>query len=268
VSGVAGGSGARGDGRPLWIGLAAIVLVFAALEGVILFGIINDQHAVGSDLDYYQSVAQRWLDSGVYYTDRQLAGPYQVQTEVDNLYPPHALYLFVPFLVLPAVLWWVVPLGLVAHVIRWCRPATVAWPILALLILFPKTPNQVIYGNTDMWVAAAIAAGVRWGWPAVLVSLKPSLAIFGLVGIRTRAWWLAALVLAVVSLPLVALWLPYPTVMLNSTAGWYYSFGDLPFFALPIVAWLASTRRGALPMRAWAARLFGRRGDLVTDSVA
>jgi hypothetical protein len=36
------------------------------------------------------------------------------------------------------------------------------WPILALILLFPKTPNQILYGNTDMWVAAAIAGGVRW----------------------------------------------------------------------------------------------------------
>jgi hypothetical protein len=214
--------------------------------------VIDDQHAVGADLGYYQFVAQRWLDTGVYYTARQLDGPYQVQTLVDNLYPPHALYLFLPFLVIPALVWWIVPLGVIAYVTWWCRPAIWAWPILALILAFPKTPNQIIYGNTDMWIAAFIAGGVRWAWPSVLISIKPSLAPFALIGIRSRRWWIAAAVLAVVSLPLISLWLLYPTVMRNSTAEWFYSFGNLPFFVLPVVAWLVSTRRGSVPIGRWA----------------
>jgi hypothetical protein len=233
-----------------------MILIAAAAEAVVLFRFIDDQHAVGVDLAYYQGVAQRWLDTGVFYTDRQLSGHYEVTTLIDNLYPPHALYLFVPFLVLPDILWWVLPLGLIAYVVWWCRPVVWALPILALIVLFPKTPNQIIYGNTDMWIAAFIAGGVRWGWPAVLVSIKPSLSIFGVLGIRTRAWWIAALVLAVASLPFIGLWLQYPTAMLNSTAGWWYSFGNLPFFVLPIVAWLVSTRR-AEPLGSWAFKLLG-----------
>jgi hypothetical protein len=54
--------------RPILIGLAIVLLVLAAIEGVVLFGIIDGQRAVGGDLDYYRFVAQRWLDSGVYYT--------------------------------------------------------------------------------------------------------------------------------------------------------------------------------------------------------
>ncbi len=87
------------------------------------------------------------------------------------------------------------------------------WPILALIVLFPKTPGQILFGNTDMWVAAAIAGGVRWAWPSVLVTFKPSLAFFALIGIRSRSWWIAAGVLALASLPLLPLWLDYPTAM-------------------------------------------------------
>lgn len=245
------------DLRPIWIGVTAMILVALAIETVVLYRIIDDQSAVTVDYRYYVDVARRWVETGVYYSDRQLGGPYQVQTLVDNLYPPHALYLFVPFLVLPKILWWAIPLGVIGYVVRWCRPALWAWPILALLILVPKTPNQIIYGNTDMWVTAAIAAGVRWGWPAVLTSLKPSLAVFGVLGIRTRAWWVAAAVLAVLGLPFIGLWLQYPTVMRNSSAGWYYSFGNTAFFVLPIVAWLVSTRREGRPIRGWAAKLLG-----------
>ena len=246
------------DLRPIWIGVTVMILIATALEVVALFRIIDAQFAVTADYRYYVDVARRWVDTGIFYTDRQLDGPYQVQTLVDNLYPPHALYLFVPFLVLPALLWWAIPLGLIAYVVWWCRPTIGAWPVLALLILFPKTPNQIIYGNTDMWVTAGIAAGVRWGWPSVLISMKPSLAIFGVLGIRTRAWWIAAVALVIASAPFVGLWLLYPKVMGNSSAGWYYSFGNLPFFVLPIAAWLASTRRGVRPYREWVAKLLTR----------
>jgi hypothetical protein len=239
----------------LWVGLTIVLLALAAYETALLYGVIDAQGAIGTDLDYYQFVAQRWLDTGVYYTDRQLSGPYEVQTLVDNLYPPHALYLFLAFLVLPDILWWVLPLGLIAYVVWWCRPVAWMWPILALIVLFPKTPNQILYGNTDMWVAAAIAGGVRWAWPSVLVTFKPSLAFFALIGIRARSWWIAAAVLVVVSLPFISLWLEYPTAMVNSSAKFWYSFGNLPFFSLPIVAFLGSSRRVTTPPWRWAAAL-------------
>ena len=191
--------------RPVWVGLTIVLVALALLETVFLFRVIDAQHAIGTDLDYYQLIARRWLDTGVWYTDRQLTGPYEVQTLVDNLYPPHALYLFVPFLFLPDILWWIIPLGVVAYVVWWCRPVAWMWPILALILLFPKTPNQILYGNTDMWVAAAIAGGVRWAWPSVLVTFKPSLAFFAVIGIRARSWWIAAGVLVLVSLPFLPL---------------------------------------------------------------
>ena len=241
--------------RPVWVGLSVVLLALAAYETVLLFGVINGQQAIGVDLAYYQAIAQRWIDTGEFYTDRQLSGAYEVQTLVDNLYPPQALFLFLPFLVLPDALWWILPLGFIGYVVWWCRPAVWALPVLALIVLFPKTPNQILYGNTDMWIAAFIAGGVRWGWPAVLVSIKPSLSIFGILGIRSRRWWLAAVALGLASLIFLPLWLQYPTVMLNSSAGWYYSFGNLPFFVLPVVAWLASTRRMAMPVGRWTAAL-------------
>ena len=246
--------------RPLFVGLTVVLLALSAIEFVVLFGIIDAQNAVGADLAYYQFVARRWLDTGVYYTASQLSGPFVVQTQVDNLYPPHALYLFVPFVYLPAILWWLVPLGINVWVVWWCRPAAWGLPILAAIVLFPKTPNQIIYGNTDMWIAAAIAAGVRWGWPSTLVSFKPSLAFFALIGIRSRAWWIAVGGIAVASLPLLSLWLLYPTVMRNSSAQFTYSLSNLPFFCLPLVAWITSTRRGSERMWPWFVRL-GRGGE-------
>ena len=241
--------------RPLWVGLTIIFLALAAIETVFLYRIIDGQGAIGTDLDYYRFVAQRWLDTGVYYTEHQLTGPYVIQTQVDNLYPPHALYLFVPFLYLPAILWWVIPLAIVGYVVWWCRPVAWMWPVLALIVLFPKTPAQILFGNTDMWIAAAIAGGVRWAWPSVFMTLKPSLGFFALIGIRSRSWWIAAGVLVLASLPYLSLWLDYPTVTKNSNATFWYSFGNLPFFVLPIVAYLGSSRRGATPILTWTAWL-------------
>jgi hypothetical protein len=92
------------------------------------------------------------------------------------------------------------------------------------------------------------------------VSFKPSLAFFALIGIRSRAWWIAVAGIAVASLPLLSLWLLYPTVMRNSSAQFTYSLSNLPFFCLPIVAWITSTRRGSEQLWPWFVRL-GRGGE-------
>ena len=63
------------------------------------------------------------------------------------------------------------------------------------------------------------------------------------------------MVLAIASLPFIYLWRDYPTVMLNSSAKFWYSFGNLPFFVLPILAFLGSSRRGTTPPLRWAAAL-------------
>ena len=231
-----------------------MMLVALAAELVVLYGIIDDQRAIGTDLGFFQNVARRWLDTGVYYADYQLSGPYAVATDADNLYPPIALYLFVPFLVLPAILWWVIPLVLIAYVVYWCRPPAWALPVLAALVLYPKTPAVILYGGTDMWAIAFAAAGVRWGWPAVLVAFKPSVGFLAMVGIGNRGWWIGAAVLAVASLPFIGLWVDYPKVLLNSDTDIGRSWSNMPFLSLPIIAWLVSTRRDT-PIRSWAARL-------------
>ncbi len=253
------------DLRPIWIGVTAMLLVAFALESWFLYRVIEDQVAVNVDYKFYVDVGRRWLDTGVYYTDRQLSGPYETQTLVDNLYPPHALYLFLPFLLLPGFLWWVLPLGLMAYVIWWCRPQPWGLAVIAMLLVFPKSPNLIIYGNTDMWVGAAIAAGVRWGWPSVLVSFKPSLIFFGALGMGTRAWWIAAAILVIVSLPFIGLWTLYPTALTHSSSKPWYSFADIPFLLIPIAAWLFSSHRGEVPLTRWAAALLRDTRSQVRD---
>jgi hypothetical protein len=245
--------------RVLSIGLTLLIAAFFVWETVGLYRIIDDQGAIGTDLAYYRFVAERWQATGVLYTPEQLAGPYVVETQVHNLYPPHALYLFVPFVYLPAALWWALPLGFLAYIVWWCRPAVWAWPILMVLLALPKGPAQILFGNTDMWIAAFVAGAVRWSWPGALVSIKPSLAIFGVVGVLSRWWWVAAAVLALISLPLWSYWLQFPAVTANSSADLTRSLGNYPFMFLPIVAFLCSTRRGDTPMSRWFLVMLGRR---------
>ena len=64
----------------------------------------------GVDFLLYRDAAARWLAGGPYFEPYQLAGPYPI-TAGDVLYPPVALWLFVPFTVLPAVLWWAIPIA-------------------------------------------------------------------------------------------------------------------------------------------------------------
>ena len=233
--------------RPLFFALLSlIVLAVAAWEAVALWHIIGSEQAIGVDLVFYRDMGQRWLETGTFYGERQLTGPYETTTLVDNLYPPHALYLFVPFVFLPAILWWAIPFVVVVYTILRLRPKPWAWPLLALVVALPKTIAATIFGNSDLWVTAAVAGGVLWGWPATLASFKPSLALFALVGVRRRDWWIGVAVLGLASLPFLTLWLQYPTVMLNTNSNLTYSLSNVPMILLPVIAWVAASRRPPL----------------------
>jgi hypothetical protein len=218
----------------------ALVVVIAA-EFVFLWNDIEEQQALGLDFRWFVGIAERWLDTGQLFAVRQLTGPYEVQTLVDFLYPPTALYLFLPFVWLPAFLWWLIPLGVFTWSIALLRPARWTWPLILACIAWPTTITAILYGNTNMWVAAAVAAGVVWAWPSVLVLLKPSLLPFAFVGVNHRSWWVALGVLVLVSIPLGGLWPDYVTAMRNSDLGPFHALRTIPFFLAPLAAWLGRT---------------------------
>ena len=225
---------------------AGVVLVVAGYElAIVVPRAISLGAPLGVDFHQYLDHTRRFVENGSFYLEHQLHGPYLIELG-DPLYPPAILYLLVPFLVIPQILWWVVPVGLIGTVVLMTRPKPWAWPLLALIVADPRTLEIVIYGNPAMWIGAAVAGALLWSWPGALVLLKPSLAPFALIGIRSRGWWIALAVAAVLSAPLAGLYVQYLRVLLDSNGSWSYSLPDVPFVALPLVAWLARTRTPGL----------------------
>jgi hypothetical protein len=216
--------------------------VVAGLAVMAILVSLSSRTDLGIDYGFYRDVGARFLEDGTYYLPHQLAGPYPVTLMVDVLYPPAALLLFVPFVWLPAVLWWAIPLGILGYVVWSYRPGPWTWLTILCLAAWPRTVGAIMFGNTDMWVAAGIAGGLRWGWPVALVALKPVFLPFAVIGIRDRWTWVVGLGLLVVSLPMLA---DYITAMRNvQTSAIQYSIGSMPFALLPIVASLGATRGG------------------------
>ena len=240
-------------GRVVALTLTGVFVVAFVLELAYLFPDIGSQHAIGTDHTFYRAVGQRWLDSGVYYLPHQLAGPYVVQADVDVLYPPLGLLLFVPLVWMPFPLWWIVP-GVVVALTLWrLHPALWTWPIMAALFAWPRGVSNLVYGNSDMWIATFICGGLLLAWPAVLVVMKPSVLPFAFIGARRRSWWIAAVVLGAVSLPFLGLWRDFYLAIHNSDAAWYYSLDDMPPLFIPLVAWLGRRDGGYASLAALGA---------------
>ena len=219
---------------------AAAILLVAAAQWLSYIPVVDDY--VARDFVLYRDATARWLDGGPFYEPYQLAGPYQVAAG-DILYPPVAILLFAPFVVVPSLLWWLAPFVATGWAIHRHRPAPVTWPVMAVCIWFPNTGIKVLTGNPVMWSVAALALGTVYYWPAVLAAVKPSLAPLALFGIWKRSWWIGAIGLGAASLLFVPLWPEFLTALANSrqSAGLLYSLGEVPMMLIPIVAWIGRT---------------------------
>jgi len=196
------------------------------------------------DQTLYMEAARRWLAGGPFYHPYQLAGPYVVE-KFEIMYPPTILPLLVAFAFLPDFLWWTIPLAILVGVVLYWRPSLVGWTLILACLAPPITLTIYMWGNPGIWIVAFLALGTVYGWPAVFVLLKFPLAPFALIGIRRRSWWVAAGVLAVVSLMFLPLWGDYVTVLLNARGplvGLTYSLPSVPLMLIPLIARWASTR--------------------------
>ncbi len=197
--------------------------------------------AIGIDLRTVTDRTRDWLQGAPLYPE--IYPGYQIAGQANMHYPPTALALFVPFTVLPAVLWWAIPVVIgVAATVK-LRPALWTWPILAFLLFWPRTQEMFLWGNPGIWVTSFVLAGAAWGWPGSLVLLKPSLAPFALFGIRHRGWWIVTAASVAVTLPIAYLWIDWIRLVLDSSNGILYSIIDVPTTSIGVVAWLGRDGR-------------------------
>lgn len=223
------------------IGLAVLALVGQLVVG---FAFLNwGATDWGGDLRAYVEASRMWLHGDGFYLTRQLHGPYQTELG-DVLYPPTVLYVFLPFIVLPAQLWWVLGVGLLAYVVWLWRPALWAVALILVCLAYPNNAITIFRGAPVIVVSALVGAALRWKWPGALILLKPSILPFALIGIRSRGWWLTAALLVILTLPLLSLvpdWL-HAVIDSRGYGGLLYSARDLPLLMIPVFAYLGRTR--------------------------
>lgn len=224
--------------------IAIGILVGILASSVLLIDEIQQQW--GEDYRFFMTATRRWLDSGEFYLLHQTAGPYEAQSAVDVLYPPVVLWLFVPFTMLPAALWWAIPIGILTWHVWASRPAWWTWPVIAALCWVPRDQSIVIWGNTAMWIAAFVALGLRFPAASPLVLLKPTFVPLAFIGIRSRAWWFGLGAVASASIGLLPLWFDYVRAVQNNIGSWppgiAYSLPDYLLCGMPVIAWVGRSR--------------------------
>jgi hypothetical protein len=219
----------------------ALIIGYGATVFLLTWMAVSGAGRIGADFRLYLDAATGLLSGHPLYPAHQIAGPY-VLADGDILYPPPIVLLMLPFAILPAILFWAAPLGIIAFAVIRHRPAVWSWPLLALGLAYPVTSLKIVHGNPTMWIVAAIALGTVTTGPAVAVLLKPTLAPFALSGANRRRWWIALGIAIAVAALFAPLWPDYVTVLSNVRGrGIFYSLDEVPFALVPVIAWLASS---------------------------
>jgi hypothetical protein len=211
-------------------------------------GVFLKLGVLGVDHTMFMDFGRRWLEGGTIYLPYQLAGPYAYDVgsgtmdvaTIPALYPPIVGPVLAVWRLLPAVLWWAIPLGILAYAfVRW-RPALWAWPLMLATLIWPNTADSLWAGSSNLWMVAGVTGGLLWGWPAAVIAFKPSLAPFLLIGVRRRSWWVAVAAVALLALVMLPEWSRYVSALRNlESPGLLYSLGDLPLLLVPVIAWAA-----------------------------
>ncbi len=232
--------------------LTVIGLEAAWIVGVFAIHALTNP-VFGLDYQWHVDAARRLLETGTPYWPWQLEGPYDIGNGAI-LYPPTAFALFIPFIWLPAVLWWAIPTGLLVYCAWRHHPPLWAWAMVGAILAYEKSLNVYVFGNPTMWLVAAVALATRWGWPSVLVLAKPTFAPLALIGVGRRSWWTALAVFAAVSLLFGRLWLDWIRVASNSDVSLFYNLPTVPLMLAPLIPWLTGDRPPRRVMDALAPR--------------
>ena len=155
---------------------AGSLLAVVAFVSVTTIGFAGN---IGDDYDFYSDIGARWLAGVPYYLPYQL-DPHDFINMGDNLYPPSALPLFVGAAVLPPIVWWVVPIGVLAYVMRRWRPGPWAVAAMLFLLAWPRAHGclpvgqhrHVDGGRRRRWLAVGLACH-RPDAQAVAGGLRP-----------------------------------------------------------------------------------------------
>jgi hypothetical protein len=222
------------------------------LEAIVVFGSMSrPEVTLGMDFHIYLDRTRAWLAGSGFYLPEQLEGPYWVDPTLTPItYPPVLLYVLVPFMLLPSLLWWAIPIGVIGYSLLRLRPPLWTWPVLAAVLVYPRTWMVLVYGNPSLWAMAALTAGLVWRWPLAFVPIKPTLAPFALLGVWERTFWKGVGLALVLSLPFGAMWLDYLAAMANARSNdVVYLLGEWPIIAAPVIAWFGASR---FSLRHWA----------------
>ena len=227
------------------VAIAAFVVAIVRAVGY-YFAIPHPDQSIGIDYQLYLGAAHQWQTTGDLYQPFQLAGPYHVIGNGEILYPPIVLILLVPFLVLPGILWWILPLGLTTWALARLRPASWSLALIGALSVTHAVQAPFFWGTPVIWLVPAVAWGFLLGWPAAAVLVKPTLAPFVLTGLtRPTALLIGCIGFAVLGLPFGSLWLDWLTAIRNSDLDVTYSYTQNLLLVLPVIAWLG--RDGRVP---------------------
>src|SRR4051794_9685026 len=218
---------------------SVIVFELGFIAFLFVASLSNDKFAI--DYTWHMEASQRLLDTGSPYHAYQLQGPYSIE-QAPILYPPTAFALFVPFLWLPPVLWWVLPLALLVFCMTRHRPPIWAWAATLAGFCWPLSMAVYVHGNPAMWIVAFVAAGTVWAWPFVAVLLKPAVPPAGLLGANRRSWGIALAALVAASLAFGHLWIDWVAAIRNSDVTFAYNFSTIPLMVAPLIPWLADRR--------------------------
>lgn len=224
--------------KPLALGLTVTLLAWAVVVFAFVFDGVASRDEVGYDPRLFAQFGARFVATGEAYYPIQLGEPYRAEGTV-NIYPPLALYLFVPFAYLPLALWWAIPLGVLGWHLWSCRPRFWTWPVMALILGLVPTASALVYGSSTLWSVAMICIGLRYPAAMALLAFKPVDAAVAVLVVRRRAFWVGLALVAVAALPFGRLWIEWWSAITNIEGGTpLRNITGLPLLLLPLVVWV------------------------------